>query len=198
MDTTETTYIVGAYTTRGDRRRVISDVPTYTEALAIYQALEASTHEDIREFVVRSNNDPQWTQYLQPSLENKAPGQAARAAQREYRRRELGATVTALLNTDVPRSLGQLEQAVRKSLVARGIPAPERFAIEAAVKARVTLGRCRRDSYYGPGCGRAWYFPKKAGPLHKQRCSCGQRLHQTTLALQQSFHRLDLAEKATV
>jgi hypothetical protein len=56
--------------------------------------------------------------------------------------------------------------------------------VEAAIKARITIGRCRV-------CDMAYWFPKTQGRLADHRCPyCGHWLNQTTLALQKPFYRL--------
>lgn len=59
-----------------------------------------------------------------------------------------------------------------------------------AVKLKVTIGRCRKDSW-GKGCDRAYWFPKGEARLSDVSCpGCGRSyLDQTTLAYRRTFAR---------
>jgi hypothetical protein len=145
--------------------------------------------EGIKYLAVRSVDDPAWRDAVQPSYsrEDQRPVfallQKARRAAETWRSKQISEAVNWAIREHGTESFHGLEKATTKALAHTGITL-EGWALTDAVKARVLVGRCWP-------CDRAYWMPKKQGPLHKARCPvCGSQLHQTTLALRKVFHRL--------
>lgn len=189
-----TSYLIGAYDFDGIRTALFADLTTYDEALAVHAALveHNKTTGTYRDLVVRTAGDPDWPITARGINGNSPEWLIASRAQREYRRKELGRTVTSFLKRDSATSLTALRREVTRSLTDRGLPEPHRGTVERVIKDRITLGRCRN------GCDRAWFWPRRHGSFWDQRCpACGGRLAQTSLAYGHEFYRLDTYEKVT-
>lgn len=186
-----TTYSPNAYWLVGFNPDVkVRGFSTYDQALFAYEAVVASDESLRDRCAVRSDDDPRWAKA--PLAGFNAPSErTAMYAGEKWRKQEIGRTATAMIKAHGEHYLAEVERQTRLSLAARNISA-DRWEVERAVKDRITLGRCRKSSHWSRGCDRAYWFPKSQGPLHEQRCpNCGERLSQTTLALQAAFARLE-------
>lgn len=170
----------------------LADAPTYDAALAGYAAV-ATTDTNRLMICVRSADDPKYAKvehppYGTPEFDEARTASRAIAA---FIRKEIGKTATCVITHAAAENLSYntIIRETNASLVKRGYDV-QLFQVEQAVKNRVTIGRCRGYSM-SKGCGRAYWFPKREGPLYGKTCPhCGKYLNQTTLALQAQFRRL--------
>lgn len=166
---------------RSDRGSIVEEFNTYDEALAAYEALDGFNND----LAVRDGDDPQWKNLpgLARSEENQKLIWAARRAARQWRDDEIGRTARRIIGTYGASTFSRLHKLLSDDLNNRGLNVHS-HDVEDALKRRMLVGRCWT-------CDRAYWMPKKQGPLHKARCNvCGSQLHQTTLALRKPFFRL--------
>jgi hypothetical protein len=173
--------------------RIIATAPTYDVALAVWHELSGQELPGgVRALSVRSAEDPRYRQPYAPAQrpwelslpEHQARQQYARRADRLIRdavSAELRATARSLAKTHQG-TLLRLEQLVLNSMRERGLDvSPSEVAL--AVKAQIGIGRV-------PGTRIAYWWPRRQTTLRDARTPEGQRLDQTTLALQATFRRL--------
>jgi hypothetical protein len=165
--------------------RIIATAPTYDVALAVYHELEGQERPTvIRALSVRSAEDPRYRLPLTGRYPTDAEKTYVRQAERLIRdavSAELRATARSLAKTHQG-TLLRLEQLVLNSMRERGLDvSPSRVAL--AVKAQIGIGRV-------PGTRIAYWWPRRQTTLRDARTPEGQRLDQTTLALQATFRRL--------
>jgi hypothetical protein len=153
--------------------RIIATAPTYDVALAVYHELEGQERPTvIRALSVRSADDPRYRLPLTGRYPTDAEKTYVRQAERLIRD-----AVSAELRATA-RSLAKTHQGMRE----RGLDvSPSRVAL--AVKAQIGIGRV-------PGTRIAYWWPRRQTTLRDARTPEGQRLDQTTLALQATFRRL--------
>lgn len=101
---------------------------------------------------------------------------------RERRNKAIGKLATAAINTS-GETLNRVIRSVETQAREAGFEI-DTWVCQDAVKARVTIGRCRN-------CESAYWFPKREGRLADKACpECGHCLNQTSLALRRGFDRL--------
>lgn len=186
----------------GTKARLFS-FASFDLALAGYEAAVAhavkngSAESDARMiFAVRSMDDPTVKatgvpveQYVPYSVIASGVRKAIRDEEAETVKWTIEAATRAAEHGAVW-TFGQMVAHAKESLDKRGFK-PERWAIEDALKARVTIGRCRGCETDGRG-RRAFFFKKSTGArLCDTRCPrCGSKLSQTSLALDAPFYFL--------
>lgn len=166
---------------------------TYDLALRGYEAAvehamnNGMTEDEARNlYAVRSMDDPAVRAWGTP-VEQYVPFMVIANAMRKSMKAEVAVTVKWALRNVERQGEGALHLVIgeaTRSLTERGFK-PERWQVEDAVKARVTVGRCHRH-----GNGRsAYFFLRRGGArLAHTRCpECGSYLAQTTLALNATF-----------
>jgi hypothetical protein len=166
--------------------RIIATAPTYDVALAACTTSSSGQERPtvIRALSVRSADDPRYRLPLTGRYPTDAEKTYVRQAERLIRdavSAELRATARSLAKTHQG-TLLRLEQLVLNSMRERGLDvSPSRVAL--AVKAQIGIGRV-------PGTRIAYWWPRRQTTLRDARTPEGQRLDQTTLALQATFRRL--------
>jgi hypothetical protein len=192
MTTTNNEYALVAATSRARDYVLLDTFASYGDAVTAF--VSADEHRDefpeVAFYAVRSTDDPRVKTrplYI-PELGRLYYGGRTRAAVREARRKEIGATALWAIKKAKPGdSFDRVVATARASLKERNIEV-ERWQIEDAVKRRVIIGRC-----HGHGHRKvAFWVPKREGPLSKLSCpDCGRWLNQTSLALDAPIRRLD-------
>lgn len=174
---------------------------SWNEAHAAFDALqEAEKPEGVRWFAVRDTSDPEWAGLPRVTYGHRqteaealiAPlARIATLAAQKHRKKLISESIAWAIREKGQGTFDALKKAVSADLAVRGVDLRD-WELQDEVKARVLVGRCLH------GCGKAWWMPKKQGPLGTAKCAtCGASLYQTTTVLRKPFYRLPAPEEGT-
>jgi hypothetical protein len=188
---TETHLLVQHYPPAGLGPQIVETFSTYQLALAAHAGVTKAYPEAALTYAVRSSDDPQWRTRVARADRSDPVARTARLAAAAWRTKEIRAAASWAIRSKTDASFDGLVVAARKTALEHGIGQVERFEVEDAVKAKVTIARCRKTSgrsYRPSGCDRAYWMPRSAGKIGDHSCPhCGNHLAQTTLAYQRTF-----------